>query len=321
MNLNRNTEISIASITDQTKRLILARNAGPGDIVCMAVPSTDEGWNKRPVLNGTLGVVMGFTQYEEHVPPINNFGRKPGVYLCNGSPIVRWELEDGKELLTTASAHDLVHMNPTKAADKRDKAWFDVYENEQYLRPLPELPFMELDNVRFKEDGKQYYIHSISYYDIDRCRDDGSPYPIYSLTAKGRGTFSVTADEIELVSRGNLWMWHNYRSKLFFETLEKEIAFHVSLGLCEQIKCPDTGNYHWPKESVFPHANAGLIDVIKFQNGLFGAPGIFIGYKLTDPDLSQRCNAALREGFSSKGNTQKTIDEIEKRQRSLFGRS
>lgn len=301
MSLNRNTEISIASITDKTKRLILERNAGPGDIVCMAVPTTDEGWHTRAVPNGTLGTVKGFTQYEDHVAPIHNFGRKPGVYLCNGALLVEWEVEGDKTLLATASAHDIVHMNPTKAAALRDKAWIEVVENRQYLRALPELPFMELDNVLHKGEGEHYHIHSISYHDIDRvCSDGISPFPIYTLTAERRGSFSVNADEIELVSRGNLWKWLNDRSSVVFKSLTEEVGFHVSMGMYEQIKCPDTGNNQWPQESVAAHAHSGLIDIIKFQNGLFGASGIHIAYKLTDPELSKRCNAALCEGFPLK---------------------
>lgn len=298
MSLNRNTEISISSITDKTERLILSRNAGPDDIVCMAVPSDDESFRTMTVPNGTLGTVKGFTQYEDYVAPINNFGRKPGVYLCNGALLVEWELEDGKTLLDIPSAHHIVHMNPIKSAAKRDKAWIEVAENRQYLRPLPELPFMELDNVLHKGEEEHYRIQSIAYRDIDRvCSDGVSPFPIYSLTADRRGTFSATADEIELVSRGNLWKWHNDRSSVAFESFEEEVGFHVSLGLYEQIKCPDTGNYHWPQESVADYAHSGLIDVIKFQSGFFGANGIHIGYKLTDPDLSKRCNAKLCKGF------------------------
>lgn len=297
MNRTLNTEISFAQVTDKTDRIILSRNCGPGDVVCMAVPSNDEGWNVRPVENGTVGEVIGFTMYEDSVAPIHNFGRKPGVYLVNGAPIIRWSSAEKPDFISVGNPHDLVHLNPSKAKARRNKVWQDTFERRDYLRELPQLPYCELDTVFYKEDGEQYYIRSISYHDIDNARNDGSPWPIYDLTAEGRGSFSVTAYEIQLVSRGNLWKWQNDKSSLSFASLQEEIAFHIAIGLYQQIRCPDTKNYEWPKESVGKYAREGLIDVVQVKSGFFGAASIAVAHKFSDEDLSKRCNAKLQEGF------------------------
>lgn len=292
-------------VPDSKERIILNRFTRIGDRVMMAVPTSDEGWSKRAVVNGTQGTVIGIKRYTHYQSRIGVFKEAPGHYECNGATIVMWD----NGVPDTPSAHDIVFLdNSIKDSRQNDKTHNEAYAINQRIGDLPSLPFWELDIVGVSsacgrkpvwEDNPELIISSIDYHCYGQMCDDGvTPMAMYTVEprSRNRGRVSMRESDLFLIRRGNTWNWENDRSKMDFRDLQEEVGFHKTIGLANEIVCPDTGNYAWPKESVLKYARQGMIDVLS-SYAFFGGPPTVHAYKMTDPDLSKRANATLISGF------------------------
>lgn len=296
-------------VDDNFERVIVSKLTRIGDRIMMAVGSKDEGWAKRAVLNGVQGTVIGITRYKHYQSRIGIYKNQPGVYEGNGAVIVRWDTG----VFDKPSMHDVVFVEPgLKELRLADSAYNNAFELDERTGDLPDLPFWELDRVRLVpghqaswDDCDELVVSYIDYNRIgEMCNDGVTPMPMYQVEpyTLNRGRISVRADDLILIERGNVWWWEHDKSKVKFADLKQEVSFHKQLGLMNEVRCPQTKNYHWPKEHVLEAAKLGMIDALQFHNGFFGSGQTCHAYKIQDRDLSRRANAALIEGFSN-GNT------------------
>lgn len=286
-------------------RVILDYYLRIGDRVEMAVQDSDEGWSKRAVVNGIQGTCIGFNRYTTYHARIGS-RNEPGEYRCNGSAIIRWD--NGK--FDNPSMHDIVFVDESLRADgKRNRPDFEAYRDafqiEEFIAPLPDLPFWEWDVVQaVGEDlfgpDTELRVTRINYSYLGETRVDGSPMPLFEVEtlAGNSGYIAVNPDRIKLVRRGAIWKHFNEPQSLTFDTLEDEIKFNLAMSFYAEVRNPKTGNYHWPKEDVLEGAKVGVIDLVA-TGGVFFSVVSARGLKLTNPDLAKRCNAKLIEGFTN----------------------
>ena len=308
---NQETSNGDKVVPDTAERVILTKFLRISDRVMMAVPSTDEGWRKHSVRNGVKGTVVGFNRYRHYQGRLGVYKNAPGHYESNGQAIVQWD----NGVCDSPSVHDIVFVDPCQKETRYgDTVYNKAFDHPARIGDLPELPFWELDNVRLVHDHRTSWsiweddpvlvVSAINYeYIGDLCDDGVTAIPIYQVEPRSlnRGRITVRPEDIELVARGNMWWWTHDKSKLGFADIREEVGFHRAIGLAKEVECPQTGNYHWPKEHVLGAATAGLIDVLSSSGGLFGTGPSMHGFKLKDPSLSARANKLLCEGFSNQG--------------------
>lgn len=298
-------------IPDNVERIVLNQFLRIGDRVQMAVKSNDDGWCKRKVQNGVQGTCIGFTRYETYQGRIGYGARNPRKYASNGAPIIRWD--DGT--FDRPSLHDIVFDDPKlrengKHNREEYRKYQEAFEVKEFLEPLPELPFWELDLVKavkevLFEPDDVLLINAINWHYIgDFCTDGVTPMPLFSVTPirdgeTGWGSISVRPEDIELVKRGNVWNWFNDKSALHFDSLEDECTLHRQLDLITHVPNPKTSNYHWPAEDVLEAAQRGLIDAVSVSPGLFGSGSSGFAWKFHDENLGNRAREKLIEGFSN----------------------
>lgn len=291
---------------DTSRNVILERYLRIGDRVEMNMDSEARGWGRKNVPDGTLGTVCQANTYLNYRGRIHEFGRKPGVYRANGGFTVEWD--NGER--NVPGAGDIRWVDETlNDVRRQDREANEKFETDVFLHNLPktigiyEYDIVEITDPRARAAFGATYakVERIDWHQLDRKRNDGSPMPIFNCgyleENRGRMAFDVT--EVKLHQRGIVWMWYTgKRADIVFASFEEELHFHNAMGMRQQIRCPQTGNYHWPIDAVLPAAKEGLIDVLSNQPGFFGASGIMAAYKFDDKDLSERCRKKLIEGFS-----------------------
>ncbi|MET0980253.1 MAG: hypothetical protein ABWX90_03295 [Candidatus Saccharimonadales bacterium] len=300
--------VDIANI--KRDNIVLERYLHIGDVVVMHMDKEAREWGRNNVPDGTVGIVVGFKRFTDYYARINNFGHVPGTYERNGIAAIRWMNIEGTVSNTGAGDLRWLHDHEKKMIERReDKAYSEAFEYAARIGDLPELPFWEMDTVRIipRRGQQQPWSHtdivrieSIDYHRLKDKRTDGSPMPIYNVTPleNGYGRVCLETAELELVERGNLWKWYNNkRDEIKFDSLEKELAFHFALDKEEQIRCEQSGGYHWPFSAILPALEAGIIDIVKQSAGMFGASDSMSAHKLTDPELSERVRQESIRGY------------------------
>lgn len=292
---------------NENHNIILERFMRLGDRVQMNMDPEARGWGRKGVPDGTQGTVSSENTYIRYRGRIHEFGHKAGMYRSYGVFTVTWD--NGE--VDRPGASDLMWVDSSlNEIRRKDVEGNKHYETETYLGPLPKtVGIYEGDIVEVTRpdgighfDNKFVRVARIDWHRLGDKRNDGSPMPIFDCESlegnMGRVCLDVT--EVKLHERGNVWKWYTgKRDTLVFTSLEEELLFHGALGLREQIRCPQTGNYHWPKHAVLEGAKAGLIDVLSSSPGLFGAPTTIVGYKFIDKNLGNRARAKLIEGFTN----------------------
>lgn len=297
-----------ACVPDSRERVILARNLCIADRVMMAVPSTCNGWSKRAVVNGVKGTVIGFTRYTMFQERLSVYRNLPGEYECNGQAIVQWDTG----VSDVPSCHDIVLLLAPEGGTRNKEnssAYFKAFDTPRRIRSLPDLPFWELDVVRFKNsarnvwpESKELVVSKVSYHNVGEFCDDGTtPLPIYQVepSTMDQGRCMVRESDLELVRRGNVWLWEHDRDEVTFASLQEECFFHHQTGRSTEVECPQTGTFAWEEPHILQAALNGIIDAVKISGGLFGCKPQAFAYKFHDPDLSKRANAELVKGFST----------------------
>lgn len=291
-----------------SKTIVLDRYLRIGDRVVMQMDKEARNWGRKGVPDGTCGTVIGFNRYERYVPRIGGFGRPPGRYMCNGVGIVAWDTGSADtpgagDLRWAENPHDLDRVRRT------DKMWNDAFETNQFMEPLPDLPFWEHDIVRDKtgrlkmgnRDDHLLRISTIEYHHLHDKRDDGSPMPIYNVEApEGRSGYTWTnTSDLELVERGNVWKWFNgERAAIKWKDLREEAGFHRLLGAADEVRNPRTTYFTWDQADVLSGLQEGLIDAPAVSAGFFGAGPTVHCYRFHDRDLGERVRAEAIKGHT-----------------------
>ena len=285
------------------ENVILTKYLHIGDKVVMNMDPESRGWGRQGPDNGTKGVVVGFYRYKRDVSIIDYYiSRIPGIYEGNGAAIILWE--DGTH--TNEGGCDIYwedqSLNKIRGIDV---AYQGAYETLVKVSDLPEVLYEIGDKVRVmrKSEGMYYLctILRITYMDLEKKRDDGSPFPYIQYQNDEEGWHSsCTEDEIvELVERGNYWKWQHARESIAFKNLEEEAAFYGTLGYAEQCINPKTGDYGWTKDELLLAIVSGEIDVIRMSPGFFGAEERPLAFRYpTMPELGKRLREETMRGFA-----------------------
>lgn len=273
-----------------------------GDKVVFKVDPERRMWTDtyKDVPDGTIGTVCGFYDaiiYEPRVPVLVH---QPGVYHLKGAVSV-W-LPDGR--VVPGDYH--VEMIDKDEERRRDAAMRDerrVFHSERIrLGDLPETKFWEQDKVivHFPYDGTklEMTIGSIHYRSMHMRRDDGSPWPFYTVSYADGGTTNVEESWITLVERGNVWKYHNDQP-LTFADLKEEAYFFKLVGETEELRNPKTYLYNWTKEEVLEAIESGVAHGFSVSGGFFGL-GPYIGaLRFKNEELGKRVAKATLEGFAT----------------------
>jgi len=266
-------------------------NCNIGDTVQALVPKESREWGYNPIPDGTIGTVVKFGEID--YPRISNYGKKPGFYENKSWAYVDFGEKFGVIHLGT---FNLINLNPNFTRSE-----------ELFLRDLPDLPFWEGDIVSAPGDrfDRNQTICRIDYANIDRKRNDGSPWPFYEHADDIYGHGGVCSSEeswITLVERGPVWK-HYHNEKIEFSSLQEEANFYDLLGFSTDIRNPKSALFVWTLEEALEALKNGIGHTIKVGDGfgfLFGdtvSRRISV-YKFNDEELGKRVAAATLEGFA-----------------------
>lgn len=270
-----------------------------GDKVVFSVDPERRAWTTTydAVPDGTEGVVCGFYDaviYRARVPASGN---EPGVYHQRGAVSVL--LADGR-IVPGDYSIDMIDKEEEK---RRDAALRDsdgvLRQKQTRLGNLPSTKFWEQDKVRvrFPQDDVSHLmtIGSIEYSNMHKRRDNGSPWPFYSVKYTEGGFTNAEESWIELIERGNVWKYYNGQP-LIFASLEEEAAFAHLIGQTEQMRNPESGLYTWTKEEVLDAIKDGTAHSLSVSNFLGSGPRV-LAYRFKDEALGKRVAEKTLEGF------------------------
>jgi hypothetical protein len=270
-----------------------------GDEVVFKVDPETRHWTNtyKDVPDGTKGVVCRIRDTILYYGRTNVFVRAPGVYHTKGGATVL--LPDGRLIPGNYS----ITMTDQVEAKRRDALKRDsrgVFQ-ETYTRlgDLPSTPFWEEDKVLVhREDGDEQLVVKRIYYDRLHDRNkDGSLWSVYEVHHTDGWQTGASADNMELIERGNVWKYY-HGEPLSFKNLAEEAAFFTSIGRTEEVRNPVSGYYDWTLEQALQAIKDGVGH--GFTNGMLPIANVrSISVKrFLDENLGRRVAAATLEGFA-----------------------
>lgn len=294
--------------TQKFETFILSNCVRIGDKVAVLVDQEARGWASslyKHLPDGREGVVIGFDRNIYYVNRNQVYKDKPGTYMSNGCPIVKWN-DDGSN--DRMSAH---HIGPIDQSlidiRRQDKTYKKAFDTNTYTGPLPSLPYWEGDIIRTKEpifrnhdeEFQDLVITSIDYYRINEfCNDGVTPMPIYDVRVAGMENSPMTRirqdDIVEIVERGNYWK-HEHGEPLEFKDIQEKLSFYNSIGETKEIRNPRTGNYSWSIDDIIEAIENKTIDYCINRHGLFGAPPMLHAYVIPNhPDIGEEARSMFK---------------------------
>ena len=295
-----------------TDAYFISHMARIGDRVMLKMSDEHRLYSSIEVSNGSLGWVVGYTQYTCSYG--YNDRCKPGVYRGNGNVLVMWDkLKSGiisENKITMISAHDIIPIGISvkQMTDRRkDDAYNKMFDEEVWIGTLPECKYYPGDVVRLANElkrkayGAVVKILNINYNNIEMMLNDNEThYPYITIECEGGGTTNISDADIEdVVSRGNYYWWEHDKSQLKFDTLKDETAFYYSKGFLTYARNPRTNTYSYTLQEAVEAIREGLADGVKVSQGYFEAGLTTSAMIVSDelPDLKQRVRQASLEGF------------------------
>lgn len=267
----------------------------------------------------------------------HNFRYQSGTYMVDG-PIRVYVPR--LELNLDLSGHEVQHADPVVLAEReaRDKELAKQFGmdrgRDERIGDLPETKFWEGDLVRvtckhpsyaadpvinvqswltpeaweerkkLNPDPTVCVITRVGYSDINKTCNDGSPYPMYSISYKlgGGMCMSFTEAEIELVERGNIWKWY-HDEPIEFGSLQEEANFAKLVSECEEVMNPKRKLYLWSLDEALQAIRDGIAH--GFNTSTFslvpiseGTPARIVVHRFNNEELGKRVAAATLEGFA-----------------------
>lgn len=274
-----------------------------GDKVVINIEKESRDWGYSPCPDGTKAKVIGFS--EIHYGRTVNFGKEPGVYP--NTSWVKLRMPDGTEHTEWDGRLTLIDNKEYKRRlDESKKVPYNQRVNRQKIRDLPDTPFWEGDFVTGYELTSRNIdpavVNRIDFQYLDKKRDDGSPFPIYVISDKMNGgwTMSFNDEELSLVARGQIWKYY-HNVPFSFVDLKEEAEFFKMLGKYDEVPSPVTNLYKWTKDEVLEAIQNGICDGFFMSNGLFGFSdkdeSRISAVRFHDRDLGKRIAAKTLEGF------------------------
>jgi hypothetical protein len=274
-----------------------------GDEVSIKIEEESRYWGYNPCPDGTVATVIGFS--EMHYGYVNGCGMPAGVYVNDAWTKLR--MSDGTETSEwtgrlTLTDPKLEEARRGEAAEERRRLGDDYYRyrrGKEFLRPLPDTAFIEGDLVNvdpsvgfrsMKLPSNVAMISRVEYADVNRTRDDGSPWPLYQLSddMKGGGLIGIDNHKLTLRERGKVWKAvHN--EPIEFKSLEEEAELYAMLGRTVEVRNPwGEQNYAWAQPEIMRGLKAGLIDAFAKSSGMFGSRVSWHCHRFEDRDLGER---------------------------------
>lgn len=267
---------------DSTPRVHFNYLLRVGDSVTMAVHSADEGWGKQPVPNGVSGTVVGFERFNLHVARNSAYSATPGVYSCNGVPLVAWNsgvFSAARDLSVLCLSSDIdapVALAGSLLESRReDTSYRRAWETDFYVGPLPKTAFYEGDTVKASSEEailfageKDMQVLSINYHYIGEKRDDGSDMPWYTVSLPNGGTTSFGESDLSLVDRGFYWRWFEEKPQLPRQPL-KNFSLLANVGACVEVRSPVSDMFTFDKKEALAGVHGGLGDFFTHVPGQF----------------------------------------------------
>lgn len=280
-----------------------------GDKVTITIEKENREWGYNPCPDGTIAEVTGFS--EINYGRVNDCMPKPGVYVDRSW--VKLKLEDGKEHTEWSSRLTLLDQKEYKkretAFHKNVKENPDYFRKREFIRDLPETPFWEGDKVKVRDqfgnlkhnNGDIFTIIRIDYNHLDQKRNDGSEYPAYNISDSFEAGWhrSASAEEINLVVRGNVWKYY-HNEPIKFADLREEANFATRLGLCKEVRNPANKLYSWTLEEVLQAIRDGIVHGFTMSSIFGGSPRINAQFFVNE-ELGKRVAASTLEGFITVG--------------------
>jgi len=247
-----------------------------GDVVTVKVAKENREWGYNPCPDRSKGVVKSFGEIS--YGRVNNYGRKPGIYENRYWCDV--QLEDG----------NVIHIATFHLDGKFSSG------DGKFLKYLPETPFWEGDYVFCNYLKKVVQIIKVDYDRINGTRNDGSEYPIYTISDNFNSGWSTSFDttELKLEKRGDVWKYF-HGEKIEFDSLKEEAEFFTRLGKTKEMRNPKNQLYSWNKEEVLQAIKNGIVH--GFSMGGFLNPTRINAIRFEDKKLGGRVAAATMKNF------------------------
>lgn len=285
-----------------------------GDRLVVEVSKENRDWGYDPCPDGTFVTVDGFS--EICYGRTHNNGIPPGVY--QNTSWVKVRTDEGKQFCISScfvshTDKDLYEQRRQELIAKYETPSYDWRQDYKrlFLRDLPFTDFWEGDFVRAvgpaftRHHGKMLQVTRIDYSRISTLHDDGTAYPIYSISLGFRAGWYTCASlsDLELVSRGQVW---NYfaGNKLHFNNLQEEATFFRDLGHTREVKNPRTNLFVWTKDEVLDAIRTGIVHGFTMSNSFFtplgevGRSPRINALRFDDEDLGRRVAAETLKGFN-----------------------
>jgi hypothetical protein len=254
------------------------------------------GANEKFLPAGTEGTIVGCALID--YGRTSGCGVPPGIYLNPCWPEVRF---DGEDAVASMSSCHLDLLSPLASAKK------PAEHVKLMVRPLPDLPFWEEDEVDCGEkDGQRERWGKISHIYYPTTEGDEAKYDVELLDG---GTLSFCrVGCLRLVRRG--LVWHYYHNTLPVDlNLEDKADLYRRLGLVEQIRLDDhrysgdfwavlssvkAGKADAMYEECGPHDYAKLI-LSKARCDMAGIGHRYYGYHYQDRELGEQVRCLTLE--------------------------
>lgn len=285
-----------------------------GDEVVIAIPQMDLNMGfPAPYPNGTHTKVLGFS--ETLYGHTGNFGHKPGVYT--NPEVVKIETGSKKPVMISCAFLSLVDINEgnrRKEALKNQVAAGGLDRDRHFLRDLPEIPFWEGDIVRVYSHvplisiisefppemlPDLMMIISVDYDYLGTARDDGSKYPVYTVSEEPQSGWSTMAreDELTLVERGNVWKYY-HGEPLQFSDIQEEARFYSWIGQTDEVRNPKNNFYSWTMAEALEAIRSGLGHAIGLYPNFFGSRSSTEVIRFRNEEVGHRVAQVTLQGFA-----------------------
>lgn len=285
-----------------------------GDRVIVNVNPERREWTDVKYVDGTIGTVVGFKQYDDYARRVPNFGTPPGIYSRRGVPLIRFEDRTGGYI----QASDLAFEDPTLKAkrveERQARGGMDTdeeFSNTTRIGDLPDTPFWEMDIVTVHSEhwGGNFgaaiqecdtpavlKVDSINYDD----RNGEHTYSVSGRYASGHTTGQIRADkkELKLVERGNVWRHYNNEA-LIFADLKEEISFAGTLNKIQTLRNPLRDKYLWTLAEALAAIREDRADALSVLPGFFGGHKRIEVKRFDDRELGSRVRAESLKGWAS----------------------
>lgn len=242
---------------------------------------------------------------------VNNGGRQPGIYAGDLLSTVRMQDGDVHELLNSGLMFAELRLGDTRKAE-----WITAGRpSGARLRDLPDSPLWVGDVVNapcrpgripcgdsalWLRSPWAHVVTEIDYLRVNTKRIVGGPFPAYGIS-RGWMTEYVAAEDVSLISRGNVWK-RAHGEPVTFSSLAEESEFARITGNTVEMPNPATDKRLWTVDEALTAIRDGVAHGIvaapESHSALHAATILHVNaIRFRDEALGARVAAATLKGF------------------------